>query len=107
MLNNYKRKGVFTKRSLLKSEKIKPSILLVYEDVYSDQFHIKRSGKALMALCPIHPENNPSFALYEETNTGHCFSCGWSGDSYSLLMEKLNVNFIKAKYYAKRKGFFK
>ena len=29
--------------------------------------------------CPLHPDNSPSFKVYESTNTFHCFGCGKSG----------------------------
>lgn len=52
-------------------------------------------GRAL-GLCPFHEENTPSFTIYENENTYHCFGCGVHGDSINYLMETENVGFIEA-----------
>jgi hypothetical protein len=40
---------------------------------------IKRGDDCWMALCPNHPDHNPSLSISEKVKLYHCFSCGWSG----------------------------
>jgi DNA primase len=58
--------------------------------------NLKKTGKVYMGVCPFHKEDTPSFAIYPETNTYHCFGCGESGDVISFYMKLNNVDFTKA-----------
>jgi hypothetical protein len=60
------------------------------------QGKLRRTGKVMMGLCPFKEENTPSFAIYPENNTWHCFSCGLSGDSISFYMYQNDCDFITA-----------
>ena len=42
----------------------------------------RRSGNEYMALCPFHPDKNPSFSFNAETGLWHCFACGEKGNVY-------------------------
>ena len=42
--------------------------------------------------CPFHKEMTPSFTVYPETNTFHCFGCGVSGDAIELIQLKENLS---------------
>lgn len=44
---------------------------------------VDRHGRA---LCPYHSEKTPSFKLYPDSNTFHCFGCQQSGDVTDLTM---------------------
>lgn len=60
------------------------SIKQVYERYTGtpiDRFH--RRGNV---SCPFHDDVKPSFHLYEDTNSFHCFSCKKSGSSIDLYM---------------------
>jgi hypothetical protein len=50
-----------------------------------------KKGKA---KCPFHDEKTASFSIKD--NKYHCFGCGVSGDTISLLMERDGLNFIEA-----------
>ena len=103
MVNPFNRDKLIVKASSFKKfDKIegKPSILRTFEHLCPSN-KIKHSSRALMSLCPLHGENNPSFAMYEETNTYYCFSCQVTGDSYTLIMELEDLNFKEALEYAK------
>lgn len=41
--------------------------------------------------CLFHEDKNPSCSYYNETKTVHCFSCGFTGDIFTLV-EKENPN---------------
>lgn len=48
-----------------------------------------------MARCLFHqPDNHPSFSI--KNNFGHCFSCGWSGDTIKFLMDSQKLDFRQA-----------
>lgn len=85
----------------------KPNILYCFESVAGANQRMKRSGRATLTLCPFHEEANPSFAIYEDTNSYFCFTCEAKGDSYTLLMEMLHLDFKAAKQYAIDNGLFK
>jgi len=40
-----------------------------------------------VVICPFHDDRNPSFAVYAETNTFHCFGCFKHGDVITFLRE--------------------
>ena len=46
---------------------------------------LKKSGRAWVGNCVFHEDNKPSFSLYEDTQTAHCFGCGWNGTFYWLI----------------------
>jgi len=87
--------------------KEKPGIVECFESVMGMDYKLRRSGRAWLALCPFHGERNPSFAMYEDTNSYWCFTCGEKGDSFDLLKKQLNCDFAAAKEYATENGLFK
>ena len=46
------------------------------------------------ALCPFHDDHHPSFSVRH--NKGHCFACGWHGDTIDFVKEKFNLTFYEA-----------
>lgn len=57
---------------------------------------IKMCGSTYRCLCPYHDERTPSFYLYPQTNTFHCYGCQVHGDVISLTEKLHNLNFIEA-----------
>ena len=57
---------------------------------------LKRSGTTLIGKCPLHPDNNPSFAIYTETNSFNCFAGCGGGDSITFLMKLYSIDFEEA-----------
>ena len=55
-----------------------------------------QSGRALTVPCPFHEDRHPSFAIYPDTNSGHCFSCGWNGGIFRLVMDVKGVDYDEA-----------
>jgi len=82
----------------------KPDIIKVFESCSQDRPRMKRSGKATITICPFHEDTKPSFALYEETNTYYCFSCGAPGDSLPLAKKLLCYDFRAAAEYCRDNG---
>ena len=62
-------------------------------DVVSEVVALKKAGKSLKGLCPFHTEKTPSFVVFPETGTWHCFGCGEGGDIFNFVMRSRNVEF--------------
>lgn len=60
------------------------------------KLELRQSGKNFIALCSFHNEKNPSFYIYPETNTFHCFGCQENGDVIKLTMHLYGINFREA-----------
>lgn len=74
-------------------------------DVISYYIPVKRAGRSYKALCPFHPDRNPSLMISEEKGLWHCFGCGAGGDVFSFVMKMENVDFVEAaKLVAERIG---
>ena len=60
------------------------------DKVVSDYFNVelKRRGHDLICCCPIHAENTPSFHIYVQKNSWHCFgACATGGSAIDLLLK--------------------
>jgi len=66
------------------------------EEVLSSYINVKKAGKNYTALCPFHAEDTPSFYIFPETQTYHCFGCNAHGDVINFIKEYENLNFIEA-----------
>ena len=64
----------------------------IYE-LARDKLELKQAGKNWLGLCPFHDEKTPSFYLYTETNTFHCFGCQEHGDTIKLAMSLYGLEF--------------
>lgn len=84
----------------------KPQIVAVYERIVKDTGRMKQSGRATIANCPFHEDKKPSFSMYKDNNSFHCFSCGANGDSFDLIQKVLGVEFPAAKEFAQVNGLF-
>lgn len=64
-----------------------------------DQLNIsrKRSGSNRYVLCcPFHDETTPSFMIYIEDDTYHCFGCQSHGDAIDFYQNTLGIEFDEA-----------
>lgn len=65
-------------------------------EVISDYIQVKKRGKSFLAVCPFHPDKNPSMSISQEKQVYHCFSCGASGNVFRFLQEYEKITFQEA-----------
>ena len=57
---------------------------------------LRQAGRNFKGLCPFHKEKSPSFVVYPDSQSFHCFGCGKSGDAFTYVMLTDNVDFRDA-----------
>jgi DNA primase len=74
-------------------------------EVVSRHVPLKRSGRNYRALCPFHPDKEPSFYVNPERQLFKCFGCGAAGDVIAFVMKVEGLAFQDAvRQLAKRAG---
>jgi DNA primase len=66
--------------------------------------NLQKAGKNYKGLCPFHNERTPSFYVFTENQTWHCFGCHESGDIFSFVQKQQNLEFREALGYLAAKA---
>ena len=65
-------------------------------DVISSYVTVKRRGKSFLALCPFHPDKNPSMHISQDRQVYHCFSCKAGGNVITFVQEYEKISPMEA-----------
>jgi DNA primase len=66
-------------------------------EVIQSYVPLKKAGRNYKGLCPFHAEKTPSFVVFPDTGTWHCFgACGTGGDIFTFIMKQENLDFGEA-----------
>jgi DNA primase len=65
-------------------------------DIIGQHITLTKSGRTFRGLCPFHGEKHPSFYVYPEQQSWHCFGCNTGGDVFSFIMKKQGIDFGEA-----------
>lgn len=58
---------------------------------------LRKTGRYFTACCPFHTEKTPSFVVFPDSQTWHCFgACSTGGDIFSYVQRRENVDFSEA-----------
>jgi len=57
---------------------------------------LRKSGRNFTGCCPLHDDRHPSFVVYPERQSWHCFGCNKGGDAISFVMEAEHIDFLGA-----------
>ncbi|MEE9203306.1 MAG: DNA primase, partial [Dehalococcoidia bacterium] len=77
------------------AEDVKQKLDIV--EVVSEHTQLHKSGKNLRGLCPFHTEKDPSFYVFPDQGSWHCFGrCNTGGDVFAFVMKRENIPFVEA-----------
>ena len=75
-------------------------------ELISSYLPLQKAGSNYKGLCPFHSEKTPSFVVFPETQTWHCYgACGTGGDNNGFIMRRERLEFPDAlRFLAEKAG---
>ena len=70
--------------------------LVPIETVIGEVLPLRRIGTSFVARCPFHDDEHPSFVVFPDSYSFHCFGCGKHGDVIDFLRLRLGLSFVEA-----------
>ncbi|HVB21235.1 MAG TPA: DNA primase [Ktedonobacteraceae bacterium] len=64
---------------------------------------LQKSGKSFKGLCPFHNERTPSFYVFADSQSWHCFGCNEGGDVFTFVQKQQNLEFRDTLLYLAEK----
>jgi hypothetical protein len=86
-----------TPKGRLTEEEIQQALAVPIENLINQP--LRKSGKALVGLCPLHNERRPSFYIYPETNSCWCYGCNQGGNVINFVRLLHGYSFKEAVKY--------
>lgn len=65
-------------------------------DVIAQYISVKKKGKTFVALCPFHPDKNPSLHISEDKQVYFCFGCKTGGNVFKFVQDYEKISFNEA-----------
>lgn len=62
-------------------------------ELIGQHVNLRKSGRNFKGLCPFHQEKTPSFVVFPDNQTFHCFGCAAGGDAFNFVMQIDHVDF--------------
>lgn len=72
----------FNMKNWVCEKQIEQAMQVPIESLISEK--LKKMGKTLCGLCPLHNEKHASFYIYPETNSFYCFGCNQGGNAINF-----------------------
>ncbi|MGD9957122.1 MAG: CHC2 zinc finger domain-containing protein [Candidatus Nanopelagicales bacterium] len=68
----------------------------IAEVIAAHGVELRATGRRYMGRCPFHADDRPSFVVYPDTQSFHCFGCGASGDVIDFVRRTHDLDFRAA-----------
>ena len=66
-------------------------------ELISGYLPLQKAGRNYKGLCPFHSEKTPSFVVFPDSQSWHCFgACSTGGDIFNFVMRRENMDFPEA-----------
>lgn len=76
-----------------KTDELKSRVAI--EGLVARYLPLRRSGQNYVGRCPFHEDRNPSFVVYPETQSFHCYGCQAHGDALAFLMRMEHLTSLR------------